>query len=238
MTVTSARYFKEQPDVAPTHPIGTGPWQFVSSDPGVEMVLKKAPGKHPWREEPAYDKLIIRTIGDGAAILAQVQSGAVGVGQLSGELCRRGRGGRPEDRLQRRHRPRRRDARWRVLRQQRARRRQGAMDPEPRPRRPPRPCHPRGPLAGHRPPADPGPCPARPGCAGPRPADHLRGAADLLRQGLGVPGLRPGARQASCSPRAGTRTASRSRCCCSRRRSTPSAWARRSQACGRTSASR
>jgi peptide/nickel transport system substrate-binding protein len=87
MTVTSARYFKEQPDVAPTHPIGTGPWQFVSSDPGVEMVLKKTPWKHPWREEPAYDNLIIRTIGDGAAILAQVQSGAVGVGQLSGELA-------------------------------------------------------------------------------------------------------------------------------------------------------
>jgi peptide/nickel transport system substrate-binding protein len=87
MTVTSARYFKEKPDEAKTHPIGTGPWKFVSSDPGVEMVLEKVPGKHPFREEPAYDRLVLKTIDDGAAILAQVQSGAVGVGQLSGELA-------------------------------------------------------------------------------------------------------------------------------------------------------
>ncbi len=87
MTVTSARYFEEEPDVAFTHPIGTGPWEFVSSDPGIEMVMANAPGEHPWRDEPAYDELILRTIGDGAAILAQVQSGAVGVGQLSAELA-------------------------------------------------------------------------------------------------------------------------------------------------------
>jgi peptide/nickel transport system substrate-binding protein len=87
MTVTSARYFAEtDPEEANSHPIGTGPWQFVSSDPGVEIVMERAEGEHPWRETPAYDRFILRIIPDGAARLAQVQSGAVDVGELQAEL--------------------------------------------------------------------------------------------------------------------------------------------------------
>ena len=87
LTVTSASYFAEtDPEIANSHPIGTGPWKFVSSEPGVEMVLEATGEPHPYRATPSYDRLVLQIIPDGAARLAQVQSGAVDVAQLQAEL--------------------------------------------------------------------------------------------------------------------------------------------------------
>ena len=90
MTVTSARYFADtDPEIANTHPIGTGPWQFVSSNPGVEMVLEAfstPDNPHPFRATPAYDRLILQIIPDAAARLAQVRSGAIDVAELGSQL--------------------------------------------------------------------------------------------------------------------------------------------------------
>lgn len=87
MTVTSKKYIEStDAEEVNDHPVGTGPWEFVSSKPGVEIVLKKWEDKHPWRPTPGYDNLILKEIADPAARLAQVQSGAVQIAELSSGL--------------------------------------------------------------------------------------------------------------------------------------------------------
>jgi peptide/nickel transport system substrate-binding protein len=85
MTVTSKKYFDETPvEEANKHPIGTGPFKFVSSTPGVEIRLDA--NKDYWGTVPAFDHLVMQEIPDGAARLVQVQSGAVDIAQLDAEL--------------------------------------------------------------------------------------------------------------------------------------------------------
>lgn len=82
--ISSKKYVTEQPEQAKTHPIGTGPWEFVSGTPGVEVVLKKNPDY--WRTKPSFDNLIIKEIPEPAARLAQVQSGTVDIANVSSAL--------------------------------------------------------------------------------------------------------------------------------------------------------
>lgn len=85
MTITSKKYFDETPaEQANSHPIGTGPFEFVSAKPGVEIQLKANKGY--WGTVPAFEQLTMLEIPDGAARLAQVQSGAVDIAQLDSEL--------------------------------------------------------------------------------------------------------------------------------------------------------
>lgn len=85
MTITSKKYFDETPaDEANKHPIGTGPFEFVSATPGVDIKLKA--NKDYWGTVPAFDELTLMEIPDGAARLAQVQSGAVDIAQLDSQL--------------------------------------------------------------------------------------------------------------------------------------------------------
>ena len=82
--ISSEKYLTEQPEQAKTHPIGTGPWEFVSSTPGVEIVLEKNPDY--WRTKPSFDNLILKEIPDPAARLAQVQSGTIDIANVSSAL--------------------------------------------------------------------------------------------------------------------------------------------------------
>lgn len=84
LQITSARYAEEEPEEAAVHPIGTGPWQFVSSTPGVEVVLDAV--EDHWLESPGFSRLLLKEIPDPAARLVQVQSGAVDIASLAGEL--------------------------------------------------------------------------------------------------------------------------------------------------------
>ncbi len=85
MTITSKKYFDENPpEVTRNHPVGSGPFEFVSAKPGVEIQLKANPDY--WGTKPAFEKLTLLEIPDGAARLAQVQSGAVDIAQLDSEL--------------------------------------------------------------------------------------------------------------------------------------------------------
>jgi peptide/nickel transport system substrate-binding protein len=85
MRVHSANYLDEVGfEEANDHPIGTGPWKFVSSTPGDEVVLEAVPDH--WRQTPSFQRLILKEIPDGAARLVQVQSGAVDIAQLDAEL--------------------------------------------------------------------------------------------------------------------------------------------------------
>ena len=66
------------------HPIGTGPWEYVSHAVGEELVMKRFDDY--WGEKPTFENLVIREIPDGAARLAQVQSGTVDFALLDGTL--------------------------------------------------------------------------------------------------------------------------------------------------------
>jgi peptide/nickel transport system substrate-binding protein len=81
MVVSSKKYFDEKgADAEKAHPILTGPFQFVSFQPGVEMVMKAVPDH--WRRTPAFETARVLEIPDGAARLVQVQSGAVDLAEL------------------------------------------------------------------------------------------------------------------------------------------------------------
>lgn len=84
LQITSAEYNADDPDFAASHPIGTGPWEFVSSTPGVEVVMDAV--EDHWIQSPGFSRLIIKEIPDAAARLVQVQSGAVDIAALAGEL--------------------------------------------------------------------------------------------------------------------------------------------------------
>ncbi len=58
-----------------THPVGTGPFKFVSWTPGVEVVLEKNPDY--WRGAPHIDKVIYRPIIEDQSRLTEFESGGV-----------------------------------------------------------------------------------------------------------------------------------------------------------------
>jgi peptide/nickel transport system substrate-binding protein len=86
LTIQSKKYFDEKGAEANKHPLGTGPFKFVSNTPGVQVVLEATGVKHPFRDTPAFKKIVLREIPDSAARLAQVQGGAVDMAFLSPDL--------------------------------------------------------------------------------------------------------------------------------------------------------
>jgi peptide/nickel transport system substrate-binding protein len=57
------------------HPVGTGPFKFVSMVPGQKMVL--VPNKEYWGKVPKLDRLILRPMPESSARLAALQTGEV-----------------------------------------------------------------------------------------------------------------------------------------------------------------
>jgi peptide/nickel transport system substrate-binding protein len=55
------------------HPIGAGPYQFVSNQPGVEVELEAFPGY--WRRVPAIKTLVMRSVPDATARALMLLSG-------------------------------------------------------------------------------------------------------------------------------------------------------------------
>jgi peptide/nickel transport system substrate-binding protein len=55
------------------HPIGAGPYKFVSQKPGIELVLEAYEGY--WRKVPYVQKLIMRSIPDDSTRLAALKTG-------------------------------------------------------------------------------------------------------------------------------------------------------------------
>src|SRR6185436_1518769 len=86
LTIQSKKYFDTKGAEANKHPLGTGPFKFVSNTPGVEVVLESTGVKHPFRDTPSFKKIVLREIPDAAARLAQVQSGTVDMAFLSPDL--------------------------------------------------------------------------------------------------------------------------------------------------------
>jgi peptide/nickel transport system substrate-binding protein len=66
------------------HPIGAGPFKFVSHKPGVEVVLEANPGY--WRHAPHVRKLTMKSVPEGTTRLAMLKNGEADIGfALDGE---------------------------------------------------------------------------------------------------------------------------------------------------------
>src|SRR3989454_6167411 len=55
------------------HPIGAGPYKFVSHTPGVEVVLEAYAGY--WRRVPNVKRLVMKSVPDGSTRLAMLKTG-------------------------------------------------------------------------------------------------------------------------------------------------------------------
>lgn len=89
MTVFPRAYYEQKGEEAIQHPIGTGPYKYVSHTDGEELVLEKFDDY--WGQKPQIDRIVIKEIPDGAARLTQVQAGAVDLAQLDGSLVEEAR---------------------------------------------------------------------------------------------------------------------------------------------------
>jgi len=68
------------------HPIGAGPYRFVSFTPGVELVLEA--NERFWRKAPAIKRIVLKVVPDGATRLAALKRGEVdGIYWVAGELA-------------------------------------------------------------------------------------------------------------------------------------------------------
>ena len=72
-------------------PIGSGPYKFVSFNPGVELVMEAFEGY--WRKTPSVKRLVFKVIGDETTRLAALKRGEIDVvysirGELAEELQR------------------------------------------------------------------------------------------------------------------------------------------------------
>jgi peptide/nickel transport system substrate-binding protein len=66
-------------------PVGAGPYRFVSSTPGVELVLEAVDGY--WRKTPSVKRLVFKSVPDASTRLAMLKRGDADVAYvLSGEL--------------------------------------------------------------------------------------------------------------------------------------------------------
>jgi peptide/nickel transport system substrate-binding protein len=68
------------------HPIGAGPYKFVSFDPGVELTLEAFEGY--WRKKPAVKRIVMKVIPDEATRLAALKRGEIDIAySIRGELA-------------------------------------------------------------------------------------------------------------------------------------------------------
>ncbi|HVC57846.1 MAG TPA: ABC transporter substrate-binding protein [Stellaceae bacterium] len=68
------------------HPIGAGPYKFVSFTPGVELVLEAFEGY--WRKTPAVKRIVMKVIPDESTRLAALKRGEVDIAySIRGELA-------------------------------------------------------------------------------------------------------------------------------------------------------
>jgi peptide/nickel transport system substrate-binding protein len=84
MVVQSKKYWETQPDVAKTHPIGTGAYKFVSSTPGLEVKLERV--DNHWRQTGQFKEIDFKVVSDPAARLAQVVSGDLDIAPIPPSL--------------------------------------------------------------------------------------------------------------------------------------------------------
>jgi peptide/nickel transport system substrate-binding protein len=84
LQVVPKKYYEQDGAKANEHPIGTGPWKFVSYTLGVEAVFEAV--EDHFYKAPKFDRLVLKEVPDSAARLTQLQSGAVDMALLDSGL--------------------------------------------------------------------------------------------------------------------------------------------------------
>jgi peptide/nickel transport system substrate-binding protein len=68
------------------HPIGAGPYKFVSFTPGIELVLEAFDGY--WRKTPAVKRVVMKSVPDETTRLAALKQGEIDIAySIRGELA-------------------------------------------------------------------------------------------------------------------------------------------------------
>ena len=62
------------------HPVGLGPYRFVRSTPGVELVLEA--NEQYWRKKPSIKRVVIKGVPDRSTRLAMLKTGEADIGYL------------------------------------------------------------------------------------------------------------------------------------------------------------
>src|SRR5436190_9460686 len=79
--VTPKNYFeKVGADGFKKHPIGLGPYKFVSMKPGIELVMEA--NESYWRKVPQVKRIVFQSVPEGATRLAMLKRGEVDVAYL------------------------------------------------------------------------------------------------------------------------------------------------------------
>jgi peptide/nickel transport system substrate-binding protein len=68
------------PDGFKKHPIGLGPYKFVSNNPGVELVMEA--NEHYWRKVPSVKRLVYKSVPEATTRLAMLKRGEVDIAYL------------------------------------------------------------------------------------------------------------------------------------------------------------
>ncbi len=77
--VVPKKYFEQVGDEGfQRHPVGAGPYKFVSHKPGVELVLEAYAGY--WRHVPHVKRLIMKSVREGTTRLAMLKKGEADIG--------------------------------------------------------------------------------------------------------------------------------------------------------------
>lgn len=79
--IVPPKYIQEKgDDYFNTHPVGTGPFKFVSYEPKVSLTLESFP-EH-WGGAPKVDKLVFRMIAEANTQIAELQAGRIDIATL------------------------------------------------------------------------------------------------------------------------------------------------------------
>src|SRR5262245_12291883 len=78
--VPKAYLEKVGPDGFKKHPIGLGPYKFVSSTPGIELVMEAY--EDYWRTTPSVKRLVYKSIPEATTRLAALKRGEVDLAYL------------------------------------------------------------------------------------------------------------------------------------------------------------
>ncbi len=79
--ITPKNHFeKVGPDAFKAHPIGLGPYKFVSMKPGLELVMEA--NEDYWRKVPSVKRLVFQSVPEGSTRLAMLKAGEVDVAYL------------------------------------------------------------------------------------------------------------------------------------------------------------
>ncbi len=79
--IVPKNYFeKVGPDGFKKHPIGLGPYKFVSMKPGIELVMEA--NESYWRKVPSVKRLVFQSVPEGTTRLAMLKRGEVDVAYL------------------------------------------------------------------------------------------------------------------------------------------------------------